>query len=103
MEYWVGESNSTDLTRSTAPRPRSGLTLFPLFHYSIIPIFQALIPGQYSRLGQFIGGLNCRSLKAFETTVTDEKAIAPAAKMGLRRMPKKGKSAPAATGMRIVL
>jgi hypothetical protein len=50
-----------------------------------------------------MGGLNLRSLKAFVTTVTDEKAIAPAAKMGLRRIPKKGKSTPAATGMRIVL
>jgi hypothetical protein len=50
-----------------------------------------------------IGGLNLRSLNAFETTVTDENAIAPAAKIGLRRMPKNGKRTPAATGMRIVL
>ena len=52
---------------------------------------------------QFIGALNLLSLNALDTTVTDEKAIAPAAKMGLRRIPKKGKRMPAATGMRIVL
>jgi len=57
----------------------------------------------HSNRSYFIGGLNFRSLKAFETTVTDEKAIAPAAKMGLRRIPKNGKRTPAATGMRIVL
>jgi hypothetical protein len=50
-----------------------------------------------------MGGLNLRSLSAFETTVTDEIAMAPAAKMGLSRMPKNGKRTPAATGMRIVL
>jgi len=50
-----------------------------------------------------MGDLNLRSLKALETTVTDEKAIAPAAKIGLSKIPKKGKRTPAATGMRIVL
>jgi copper homeostasis protein CutC len=50
-----------------------------------------------------MGGLKLRSLRAFETTVTEEKAIAPAAKIGFRRIPKKGKRTPAATGMRIVL
>jgi hypothetical protein len=50
-----------------------------------------------------IGGLNLRSLSALETTVTEEIAMAPAAKMGLRRTPKNGKRIPAATGMRIVL
>jgi hypothetical protein len=54
-------------------------------------------------LFQLIGGLNFRSLNAFVTTVTDENAIAPAARMGLRRMPRNGKRIPAATGMRMVL
>ncbi len=62
------------------------------FQYSIIIIFL-----------RYIGGLNFLSLKAFETTVTEEKAMAPAAKIGLRRMPKKGKRMPAATGIKIVL
>ncbi len=34
------------------------------------------------------------------TTVSDEKAMAKAARMGSRRIPKKGKRTPAATGMR---
>ena len=46
---------------------------FPSFHHSIVPVFH----WGYSR-----GGLNRRSLSAFETTVTDENAIAPAAKIG---------------------
>ena len=58
---------------------------------------------RYATFGRTVGGLNRRSLNAFETTVTEEKAIAPAAKMGLRRMPKNGKRTPAATGMRMVL
>jgi len=40
----------------------------------------------FSYTRSFIGGLNLRSLKAFVTTVTEENAIAPAAKMGLRRI-----------------
>jgi len=43
------------------------------------------------------------SLRAFVTTVTEENPMAAAANIGLRSMPKKGKSAPAATGMRITL
>jgi hypothetical protein len=62
--------------------------------HSIVPSFH---------IYQLIGGLNLLSLNAFETTVTDEIAIAPAAKMGLRRIPKNGKRTPAATGIRIVL
>ena len=50
-----------------------------------------------------IGGLNLFNLNAFETTVTDESPMAAAAKMGLSRIPKKGKRIPAATGIRIVL
>src|SRR4030043_16153 len=75
------------------------IQFFPFFHYSTNPLFQ------YSNVYwfQLIGGLNLRSLSAFETTVTDESAMAPAAKIGLRRMPKNGKRTPAATGMRIVL
>jgi hypothetical protein len=43
------------------------------------------------------------NLNAFVTTVTDENPIAAAANIGLRRIPKKGNSTPAATGMRITL
>jgi copper homeostasis protein CutC len=50
-----------------------------------------------------IGGLNLRSLNAFETTVTDEKAMAAAARIGSRRILKKGKRTPAATGIKTVL
>jgi hypothetical protein len=38
-----------------------------------------------------------------DTTVTEDSPIAAAAKMGLSKIPKKGKSTPAATGIRIVL
>lgn len=48
-------------------------------------------------------GLNLLRRRALVTTVTDEKPIAPAASMGFSRMPKNGKSTPAATGIRITL
>src|SRR4030043_1232099 len=72
---------------------------YPAFQYSNFPLFQQNFTIPSFHIYQFSGGLNLRSLNAFETTVTDEKAMAPAAKMGLRRIPKKGKSTPAATGM----
>jgi len=39
-----------------------------------------------------------RSLRAFPTTETEERLIAAAAMIGLRRMPKLGYRMPAATG-----
>ena len=52
----------------------SVFSIIPLFHYSMF-------------FHQFIGGLNLLNLRALETTVTDDRAIAPAAKMGLSRIP----------------
>ena len=49
------------------------------------------------------GGLNLLNLRALVTMVTEESPMAAAAKMGLSRMPKKGKSTPAATGIKMVL
>jgi hypothetical protein len=46
---------------------------------------------------------NRRSRREFETTLTDERAIAPAARAGFRVIPKTGKSAPIATGIRTTL
>ena len=50
-----------------------------------------------------IRGLNRLNLRALLTTVTEERPMAPAAKMGFNKMPKKGNRMPAATGMRMVL
>jgi hypothetical protein len=47
--------------------------------------------------------LNFLNLKALVTTVTEDIPIAAAANIGLRSIPKKGKSIPAATGIKIVL
>ncbi len=69
----------------------SSFPSIPIFHHSNILMIC------------YMGGLNFLSLNALETTVTDENAIAPAAKIGFRRMPKNGKRMPAATGIKIVL
>jgi hypothetical protein len=92
---------ASDLT----PAPRA-LFFFRAFSnpWSVLSRGPVLVKTtRYATFGRTVGGLNRRSLNAFETTVTEEKAIAPAAKMGLRRMPKNGKRTPAATGMRMVL
>ncbi len=49
------------------------------------------------------GDRNLLSLRALLTTVSDESPMAAAAKMGFSSIPKKGKSTPAATGIRMVL
>ena len=49
-----------------------------------------------------MGDLNLFNLSTFETTVTEESPMAAAAKIGLSRIPKKKKSIPAATDIRIV-
>lgn len=43
------------------------------------------------------------NLNEFKTTESEEKAMAAAAKTGFNKIPKKGYSAPAATGMKAVL
>ena len=50
-----------------------------------------------------MGGLNPRSRRALVRTKTLETAIAAAAKMGESKMPKAGKSTPAATGISTTL
>src|SRR5438045_3611089 len=50
-------------------------------------------------LGARHAGVNRRRRRLFDTTLTELNAIAALARIGLRRMPKNGYSAPAATGM----
>ena len=50
-----------------------------------------------------MAGLNLFNLRALDTTVTEERLIAAAANMGLKRRPIKGYKTPAARGMREVL
>ncbi len=90
MEFW--KNDKTGFHFSAKGFHCSGILRFM---DSMIPVFQSSI--------FYIGALKFRSLKAFETTVTDENAMAPAARMGLSRMPKNGKRMPAATGIRTVL
>jgi hypothetical protein len=47
--------------------------------------------------------LNLRSLREFDTTETELKAMAAEAKMGFNNIPKKGYRIPAATGIPAVL
>ena len=66
-------------------------------------LFEVFLASPYAATASTSDGLNRLNLNALVTTVTEESAIAAAAKIGLSKMPKNGKRAPAATGIRIVL
>jgi len=78
----------------TSTRTQITSRIIPFFIVLVLPLFHHFHYSNIPTPGYSIGGLNLRSLSALETTVTDEKAMAPAAKDRIKKNSKKGKRIP---------